>query len=61
MRCFGRPTGRDGRPIPARRAAASAEDAYNLIKLMRKQIQVSMFAAGASNLGELAGKLEKVA
>ena len=44
-----------------RAAAVSAEQTHELIRLTRRQLQVSMFAAGAANLGELDGRLRSTA
>jgi isopentenyl-diphosphate delta-isomerase len=38
-------------------AAISTENTLETMKLTRRQIQVSMFAAGAGNLNELTGKI----
>jgi isopentenyl-diphosphate delta-isomerase len=41
-------------------AAVSSENALEMMKLTGRQIQVSMFAAGAGNLEELAGKITPI-
>lgn len=41
-------------------AAISTENAIELMKLTRRQIQVTMFCAGAATLAELPGKLVRV-